>query len=1081
MPNKLSRYADGIMEAAWLVAVILVPVFFNVFSSRIFEPDKITWLRTLALVILAAWLVKLVAEGGLRWERLEPGDTPLKTFLKTPLVLPVLGLVAAYLIATLFSVAPSTSFWGSYQRLQGTYTTFSYLIVFGALAANLRRRAQIERLITTIILASLPVSLYGILQRYSRDPVPWGGNTTIRIAANMGNSIFVAAYLIMVFPLTFGRIFSSFRAILREETGLAGHIARATVYVFTASVQVIALYMSGSRGPALGWMAGLFFLALTMSLIFRKRWLTVSIVAAAILGGAFLLVFNLPSSPFEALKASPAIGRFGRLLDAESNTALVRKYIWEGAADLVQPHAPLEYPDGSLDRFNALRPLFGYGPEAMYVAYNPFYVPELGHVERRNASPDRSHNETWDSMVITGLFGLAVYLAIFTTIFYYGFKWLGLIPTRKRRLAFFGLYAAGGLLGAVGLSLIQGVEYAGVGLPFGILLGLITYLALAGIFPNFTVPKTAGEILRAITLLVLLSAILAHFVEINFGIAIAVTRLYFWVYAALLLLVGQVLPTHGQYEGVPEHMMVEPAAEREAAGRSSRKKGRSGRVRQGASEEHPGTGRGWQIAGLIVAVLLTTLGFDYISNSARSTSSLGTIWGSLTSLRAQGAGSSLALVGALGMTWLGASILANSEEQGPAPFKSWLASLLRALGLSAVVALVFWIWHAGALAGLVQSVAATLDQVIGQVQNYESILTRFYVYILLLVMVGGALLVDEWPRQTNRLGNLGWLLAALPLLAAFSFASYSNLRVIQADIAFKMADPFARPGQWPVAIAIYNRATQLAPAEDYYYLFLGRAYLEEARALADQNEQDRLIGQAESDLLKAQRLNPLNTDHTANLARLYSLWAAFVRDTPDRQKRAEKSAEYFGKAVTLSPNNARLWDEWAVLYLNVLQEPDAAYERLQHSLMVDPEYDWTLALLGDYYSRQAQAETDPSSQASHYQQAIKSYERALELASRSDRQTQYNYTLALAAIHTQMDDLPAAVAIYQNALLIAPNGAETYLVNETLARIYFQLNDLPSAISHAQLALEQAPDGQREQYQELLSQLQAMTTTQEQP
>ena len=63
MPTKLSRYAEGLMEAAWLAAVIAVPVFFNVYSSRIFEPDKITLLRTLALVILAAWILKLLGQG----------------------------------------------------------------------------------------------------------------------------------------------------------------------------------------------------------------------------------------------------------------------------------------------------------------------------------------------------------------------------------------------------------------------------------------------------------------------------------------------------------------------------------------------------------------------------------------------------------------------------------------------------------------------------------------------------------------------------------------------------------------------------------------------------------------------------------------------------------------------------------------------------------------------------------------------------------------------------------------------------------------------------------------------------------
>jgi hypothetical protein len=39
--TKLSRFCDGIMEAAWLAALIVVPLFFDVYSSRIFEPDKI--------------------------------------------------------------------------------------------------------------------------------------------------------------------------------------------------------------------------------------------------------------------------------------------------------------------------------------------------------------------------------------------------------------------------------------------------------------------------------------------------------------------------------------------------------------------------------------------------------------------------------------------------------------------------------------------------------------------------------------------------------------------------------------------------------------------------------------------------------------------------------------------------------------------------------------------------------------------------------------------------------------------------------------------------------------------------------
>ena len=154
MPNRLSRFAEGVMEAAWLLALVVTPLFFDIFSARVFEPDKITLLRSLALVALAAWLVKLISEGGPRFDAIRSQYASVKGFLRLPLVIPVAALVIVYVIATIFSVSPYASLYGSYQRLQGTFTTFSYLILFVVLVANLRRRAQVDRAITLAIVAA---------------------------------------------------------------------------------------------------------------------------------------------------------------------------------------------------------------------------------------------------------------------------------------------------------------------------------------------------------------------------------------------------------------------------------------------------------------------------------------------------------------------------------------------------------------------------------------------------------------------------------------------------------------------------------------------------------------------------------------------------------------------------------------------------------------------------------------------------------------------------------------------------------------------------------------------------------------
>ncbi|MGD2145291.1 MAG: hypothetical protein PVH41_01190, partial [Anaerolineae bacterium] len=248
--TRLSAWCERVLEVGWLLAVIVTPLFFNVYSSRVFEPDKLTTLRTIALVMAAVWLVKVIEE------RIH-GRREIGLSLKTPLVLPTLFTVVVYLVSTVLSVNPWVSFFGSYQRLQGTYTAFSYIVVFLVILEGLRSRAQLERLLTVIILNSLPIALYGLVQRNRLDPLPWGGDVTRRVASNMGNAIFVAAYMIMAAPPTLSRVVDAFRSILTDEETGAADMLRAAVYIFTFLVQLIAIWYTKSRGPLMGLVAGL--------------------------------------------------------------------------------------------------------------------------------------------------------------------------------------------------------------------------------------------------------------------------------------------------------------------------------------------------------------------------------------------------------------------------------------------------------------------------------------------------------------------------------------------------------------------------------------------------------------------------------------------------------------------------------------------------------------------------------------------------------------------------------------------------------------------------------------------------------
>lgn len=214
MPSQttIGRWSARVTEACWVLALTTVPIVFNLYSARHFEPDKAALLRSLALVAIAAvlirWLDALVSREPRLVNETAPANAPplWRRIAALPLAVPVLLYALVYLLATALSIMPGISFWGSYQRMQGTLTHLSYIALFVAMVATLLRAEQTERVITVSMAAGFAVAGYGVLQHLGLDPLPWRGDVITRVASTMGNSIFVAAYMIMVAPLALYRL-----------------------------------------------------------------------------------------------------------------------------------------------------------------------------------------------------------------------------------------------------------------------------------------------------------------------------------------------------------------------------------------------------------------------------------------------------------------------------------------------------------------------------------------------------------------------------------------------------------------------------------------------------------------------------------------------------------------------------------------------------------------------------------------------------------------------------------------------------------------------------------------------------------
>jgi len=1053
--TKLGVLCGNILEIGWLLAVIITPLFFNVWSSRVFEPDKLTTLRTVAVIMAAVWLVKLIEE----WAS---GRREIGLTWRTPLVFPTLFTVVIYLLSTILSVTSRVSLLGSYQRLQGTYTTLSYVVVFLVILQGLRTRSQLDRLLTVIIVNSLPIALYGLVQRNGLDPLPWGGDVQKRVAANMGNAIFVAAYLIMVFPLIVGRIAESFNAILTEEETHWADIPRAAGYIFIAAVDLIAIWYAQSRGPLLGLIAASYFLFLLLALSSRTKWGAVSaltIVTATALVVGFLAIVNIPGGPLQSLQRAPWMGRLGEVFDFEGGTGKVRALIWGGTVDLVLPHEPIKYPDGHPDPYNALRPLVGYGPESVYVAYNRFYPPLLGHYESRTASPDRSHNETLDSLAITGLLGLVAYLGVFVSVFYHGLRWLGLVRDQRQRNLLFGLTAGLAVVSVVFFWWWQGLHFFGAALTLGIVSGLGVYLAIMCAVSAVRLLKSNEATLPPLhshhfLLISLVAAVIAHFVEINFGIAIASTRTTFWACAGVLVVAGTGLIREQEQEN--------------AGSRRQGSKRRKKRRKTAAPFPAEPTLLAWLGPTLAVAIIggfiLGTLAFDFITNAERLSQPLTIIWRALTVLPAQGGRISYGALVVFVPTWVvGACVFISEmakngtfrerESDGvPATVLYLLVSLTVGFGLALVLA--------SRQASLLQVQPQTMEDVIGIADRVAGLLTCYYGFIILVLVAGGVALFVGTRRQPRQTAHPWGALALVLLVLAIAIAVVTNRRPIQADIVYKQADPYDRQGQWQVAIEHYKHAIELAPHEDFYYLYLGRAYLEYASTLEDPAVRDNIMHLTEQTLTDAREINPLNTDHSANLARMFRRWADFASDDQTRLSRLNRSLDNYAIATSLSPHNAILWNEWAILYYYGLGDV-AGYERtLERSLEIDSEFDQTWLMCGDV-----------NRALGKLQESANCYEKALELQPRAEQAWR-----VLGDTYIAMQRWEDAIAALTQVLEIQPNAGDLWNIHQVLAQLYSQTGQREQALVHATTALQLAPEDQQAMLQELIAQVQMLET-----
>ncbi|HLZ10756.1 MAG TPA: O-antigen ligase family protein, partial [Chloroflexota bacterium] len=863
--SRVEQFCERFLEASWLIALAIVPLYFDIYSSRVFEPDKTIFFRCLVVLMLVAQAVQSIhgrAELPTSLTHFQSSDV-WRSARSNPLLRPVLAVVAIETLATITSIVPWTSLYGSYQRMQGTITLLAYVAFFLIIACHLQTPAQFRRVLTVAVATSFPIALYGIAQHLQLDPLPWGGDVTFRVTSTMGNAIFLAAYLILIVPLTGGRLVEALsqsrdgslpdsspitswvtRWVLAIAIQLAGfaiplalhqsaptiwwlvpvvvsvttliiagqsppapsrRTSRIRVGVFGALllIQVTCVVLTQSRGPWLGLIAAAVIFIVLLEIAGRvSRTMVLGTIAIMSVLGLTLFVFNLPSSPLASFRSLPYVGRLGQLTEVSDGTGRVRVLIWQGTRVLLTEHPSIGF---SADPLSILRPVIGYGPEAMRLAYNVVYPPELGDLESRNASPDRNHNDLLDHLVSTGLLGLLAYL----------------------------------------------------------------FLVMSAMVLALRTVRRTTIFSQAAIVVALVSTLVAHLAETQTGIAIVSTKVYFWTVLALMVVAS-----------------VRPAV---------------------LSSASPG------IAASEQAV-------DVAAPGARARR---------PAKRAPAA--------------IGSSSTPRQREPMSRPTRRRL---------------LVWSWFAAIVVST--HTVATLATGAGSIAVQNWVYLSFGWVALAAAahgLAGSPLRVSPGLRARDVASIAVGLLVAVVLLGF-------DLDHVAADVYHKEGTGFDLQQRYSDSARSYLQAYASAPDQDYYALFLGRAFLDlamhssdqaatvanpltldqlgklDAASLAKLSRVDALSA-SETALLRAKDLAPLDPDHLANLARLEQYWGQLG----DPSKLAQ-AANYASLASQLSPHSAELLDEWAVVLMQEGNLVDAeAKGRL--SVRLDPAYAASHAVLGD--------------------------------------------------------------------------------------------------------------------------------------
>lgn len=390
--------------------VISVPLFFTFNTSELFEFNKMVLTYALTAIILSAWVGRMICSQSLIIK---------KTFLD----IPILIFLISQLLSVVFSIHPYTSLLGYYSRFHGGFVSIiTYTVLYYAFVSNVERK-HLPSFFLSLTGAGLLVSFYAILEHFGHSMSCyivsggkefgvdcWIQDVKNRVFATFGQPNWLAAYLIMLLPVSVSLTFSNYKKSSLNIYYLVASLAFLTTLLFTQS-------RSGFLGAVMGMavFCGLVFWQLSKhdqlsSFVTSSK---NKLVALAIATIGIAALFGTPYSPsigslFKSVPqstepAAPLV--VNRLDEGGTDSGEIRKIVWQGAIKVWQRY-----------------PIFGSGLETFAYSYYQDRPIEHNYVSEWDFLYNKAHNEFLNFLATTGIVGLGSYVLLLGYFSFYTIK-----------------------------------------------------------------------------------------------------------------------------------------------------------------------------------------------------------------------------------------------------------------------------------------------------------------------------------------------------------------------------------------------------------------------------------------------------------------------------------------------------------------------------------------------------------------------------------------------------------------------------------------------------------------------------------